>query len=89
MSIRKLLLQAVFAVIYLTGCASIGEIYQSASAGPTGCPAKAIAVSNRQGPQVLSKATNWTASCNGKEYQCSGVSTGKGAVSDVQCTLAR
>jgi hypothetical protein len=57
------------ATAILSGCAASTPELQRLTAGKTGCPENAIAISNSQ---VSMKTASWTAECQGKTYFCSG-----------------
>lgn len=81
------LVTPVLGVTLLSGCASISEIYQSASAGPLGCPPGQISISERE-YAGLTDSTNWAATCGSNKYYCSGVLEGA-VVANVTCTKAK
>lgn len=65
---RTLFLGAT-AVLALGGCAASSGELQSITAGKTGCPASSITISDTK---VTASTQSWTATCQGKTYQCSG-----------------
>ena len=73
----------ILALLAVTACVSTGQL-KLISAGHTGCTPEQLTISNVQGLG----ATMWNATCNGKTYLCSGVSTGKSSA-DYSCALAQ
>jgi hypothetical protein len=70
------------AVLGATGCVSTDTL-KLISAGHTGCTPDQLTISNVQGPGAM-----WNATCNGKVYLCSGVSTGKSSA-EFSCAPAQ
>jgi len=68
------------AVLGATACVSTDTL-KLISAGHTGCTPDQLTISNVQGPM-------WNATCNGKIYLCSGVSTGKSSA-EFSCAPAQ
>lgn len=66
-----------------TSCVS-PDLLKAESAGQTGCAPDAIEVST---PQGVTGGIMWNATCNGKKYLCTDLSSGKNA-SQVSCALA-
>ena len=60
------------------------DLLKAQSAGQTGCVPDAIEVSN---PQGVTGGYMWNATCNGKKYLCTTLSSGKNS-SQVSCALA-
>jgi len=83
-SFATVILGTTLIPMFIGGCASPTQLAQSASAGRVGCSPSEVIISNFEGG--FTHARSWTAVCNGKSYICSGVSTGRGAYSDVTCT---
>ena len=86
---RLLLLGVVLqSLTMLAGCALTPKeaepLAQSASAGRIGCPPSTIKITDFQGG-FGTPARNWTATCNGKTYFCSGTAS-HGTWHDVLCT---
>jgi hypothetical protein len=71
----------ISALLGMTACVSTGQL-QLISAGHTGCMPDQITISNAKGDAM------WTATCNGKAYLCTGVSTGKNSA-DYSCAPAQ
>lgn len=76
MTPRSLLRVAVSVATLLgaTACALSDNDLKAASAGHIGCAPEQMTISNRR---ASAGALLWDASCNGKTYLCSLVSTGK------------
>jgi hypothetical protein len=72
----------ILALLGVTGCVSTSQL-KLISAGHTGCAPEQLTISNVQGLGAM-----WNATCNGKTYLCSGVSTGKSSA-DYSCALAQ
>jgi hypothetical protein len=89
MKIANPLVTPVLGVTLLSGYASVSEIYQSASAGPVGCPAGQISISERVVAGLVSGTTSWVATCGSNKYYCSGVLTESAAVANAACTKAK
>jgi len=70
------------ALLSTTACVSTG-VLKLISAGHTGCTPDQLTISNVRGLGSM-----WNATCNGKTYLCSGVSTGKSSA-DYSCALAQ
>jgi hypothetical protein len=70
-------------VAILAGCIS-PDLLKAQSAGQTGCVPDAIEVSK---PQGVTGGYMWNATCNGKKYLCTTLSSGKSS-SQVSCALA-
>jgi hypothetical protein len=68
------------AVLGATACVSTDTL-KLISAGHTGCTPDQLTISNVQGSM-------WNATCNGKIYLCSGVSTGKSSA-EFSCAPAQ
>jgi hypothetical protein len=64
-------------------CVSPDQL-KAQSAGQTGCVPNAIEVSS---PQGVAGGYMWNATCNGKKYLCTTLSSGKNS-SQVSCALA-
>ena len=60
------------------------DLLKAQSAGQTGCVPDAIEVSK---PQGVSGGYMWNATCNGKRYLCTTLSSGRNS-SQVSCALA-
>jgi hypothetical protein len=76
----------VFAVMLsATACVSLTDQLKTASAGHTGCAPEQLTISNLRssGGGLL-----WNATCNGKTYLCSEVTSGKSSA-EYSCALAQ
>jgi hypothetical protein len=71
-------------VAILAGCQVMPERLKALSAGQTGCLPDAIEVS---GLQAVSGGIMWNATCSGKKYLCTSLSSGKNS-DQVSCALA-
>jgi hypothetical protein len=78
---RLAILAPLFAVS--TSCASPGQL-KADSAGQTGCLPDAIEVSS---PQEVTGGYMWNATCSGKKYLCTALSSGTKS-SQVSCAPA-
>ena len=78
---RPAVLAAIAAIS--AGCISPDRL-KSESAGQTGCPPDAIEVTQ---PQGITGGYMWNATCNGKHYLCTALSSGKSS-SQTSCALA-
>jgi hypothetical protein len=70
-------------VAALAGCITPDQL-KAQSAGQTGCAPAAIDVST---PQGVTGGYMWNATCNGKKYLCTAISSGKNS-DQVSCAVA-
>lgn len=76
---------AIFAAILSTsGCVSFSDQLKTVSAGHTGCAPEQLTISDIR---TAGGGYLWNASCNGKNYLCSGVTASKSA--EYSCALAQ
>lgn len=81
-TIHKLGILAAIAAVS-AACVSPARL-QSQSAGQTGCAPDAIEVTQ---PQGITGGYMWNATCSGKKYLCTALSSGKSSA-QVSCAVA-
>jgi len=82
---RKVLLAAAVLLTATTGCVPSLGVLQTESAGQTGCVPESIGVSNGR---MVNGGYLWNASCNGKTYLCTDLSSGPKS-GQVSCAVAQ
>ena len=86
---RRCAVLAVSSVVALGGCAQMNSLfdntasYQSASSTRVGCAANEVVISDLKTSGLRTR--DWTATCKGQAYICSGVSDGYGGTTNVSC----
>ena len=71
-------------IVAITASCISPDLLKAQSAGQTGCLPDAIEVSK---PQGVTGGYMWNATCNGKKYLCTTLTSGKNS-SQVSCALA-
>jgi hypothetical protein len=72
------------AIVAISASCVSPDLLKSQSAGQTGCAPDAIEVSK---PQGVTGGYMWNATCSGKRYLCTTLSSGKNSA-QVSCALA-
>ena len=82
---RKMLLAVAALSVVTTACVPSVAVLQTESAGQTGCVPESIGVSNGR---MVNVGYLWNASCNGKTYLCTDLSSGPKS-GQVSCAVAQ
>jgi hypothetical protein len=83
-SVSKILCICLVTLPGVNGCITTDQL-KTATSGHTGCTPEQITISNRR---FSGGGELWDATCNGKVYLCSLVSTGKSS-DEYSCALAQ
>jgi hypothetical protein len=78
---RKLL---ALGLVFFMGCASTKNV---ASSGQVGCPANEIVISEEDTP-LFGGSVSWAATCRGKKFYCSSITSGMYGGATVTCKPA-